>query len=93
MALYAFDGTGNEDREGTLKDSNVLLFFNAYEDPLKTQEPTGNGRSVYLKGIGTRAKEFVGKALAEQFGIGGLRLASKLLHQSRLATPGLANHK
>jgi uncharacterized protein (DUF2235 family) len=71
MALYAFDGTGNEDHEGTLKDSNVLMFFNAYEDPLKTQEPGENGRSLYLKGIGTRAKEIVGKTLAEQFGIGG----------------------
>jgi hypothetical protein len=71
MALYAFDGTGNEDHEGTLKDSNVLMFFNGYEDSQKTQEPGENGRSLYLKGIGTRAKEVVGKAIAEQFGIGG----------------------
>jgi uncharacterized protein (DUF2235 family) len=71
MALYAFDGTGNEDREGTAKDSNVLLFFNAYEDPLKTNETATDGRSLYLKGIGTRAKELVGKSLAEAFGIGG----------------------
>jgi uncharacterized protein (DUF2235 family) len=71
MALYAFDGTGNEDHDGTLKDSNVLMFFNGYEDPLKTQEPGEHGRSLYLKGIGTRAKEFIGKTLAEQFGIGG----------------------
>ena len=27
MALYAFDGTGNEDKRGTDNDSNVLLFF------------------------------------------------------------------
>lgn len=32
MALYAFDGTGNEDREGTARDSNVLLFFRGYTD-------------------------------------------------------------
>lgn len=79
MALYAFDGTGNEDREGTLRDSNVLMFFNGYEDPQKTQEPSENGRSLYLKGIGTRAKEIVGKALAEQFGIGGHQRISDAL--------------
>ena len=41
MALYAFDGTGNEDREGTDRDSNVLNFFNAYQDPLKNDDPEG----------------------------------------------------
>jgi hypothetical protein len=29
MALYAFDGTGNEDRERDELDSNVVGFFNA----------------------------------------------------------------
>ena len=71
MALYAFDGTGNEDKRDTEHDSNVLFFFNAYDDPLKTQETTKDGRSVYLKGIGARAKEIVGKSVAEAFGIGG----------------------
>ena len=63
MALYAFDGTGNEDKRDTEHDSNVLWFFNAYDDPLKTQETTKDGRSVYLKGIGARAKEIVGKSV------------------------------
>ena len=30
MALYAFDGTGNEDRDGDALDSNPLDFFNAF---------------------------------------------------------------
>lgn len=72
MALYAFDGTGNEDKDAKLTDdSNVLLFFDAYTDPLKTKETDKDGRSLYLKGIGTRAKEIVGKSVAEAFGIGG----------------------
>ena len=36
MALYAFDGTGNEDKADDEEhgfDSNVLDFFRAYEDP------------------------------------------------------------
>src|SRR5881296_917061 len=71
MALYAFDGTGNEDKKDTINDSNVLLFFNGYNDPLKTQESDRDGRSLYLKGIGARAKEVAGKTVAEAFGIGG----------------------
>ena len=42
MALYAFDGTGNEDKPDTDKggfDSNVLHFFRAYEDPAKDVDP------------------------------------------------------
>ena len=39
MALYAFDGTGNEDRDGDDRDSNVLDFFRAYDDPLKNDDP------------------------------------------------------
>jgi len=30
MALIAFDGTGNEDKPGEDKDTNVLRFFPAY---------------------------------------------------------------
>jgi uncharacterized protein (DUF2235 family) len=71
MALYAFDGTGNEDREGELRDSNVLRFFEAYEDPRKNTDPDEKVGSLYLNGIGVRAKEHIGKALAEAFGIGG----------------------
>jgi uncharacterized protein (DUF2235 family) len=75
MALYAFDGTGNEDRDGELRDSNVLRFFDAYEDPLKDQNPNSDDPrgSVYLKGIGRMASTIFGERIAEAFGIGGHR--------------------
>ena len=71
MALYAFDGTGNEDKDDDRFDSNVLEFFNAYEDPDKNQDPDRKTGSLYLKGIGTRARTPVGEAISEAFGIGG----------------------
>ena len=73
MALYAFDGTGNEDREGTDFDSNVLDFFLAYDDPSKNDDPQAERGSLYLKGIGTRARTPIGVLNAEAFGIGGHR--------------------
>jgi hypothetical protein len=39
MALYAFDGTGNEDQEEAARDSNVVDFFEAYVDPKKNDDP------------------------------------------------------
>jgi uncharacterized protein (DUF2235 family) len=71
MALYAFDGTGNEDEQDDARDSNVVDFFSAYIDPKKNDDPDQELGSLYLKGIGRRAKLIVGKALAEAFGIGG----------------------
>ena len=71
MALYAFDGTGNEDQEDDARDSNVVDFFSAYIDPKKNDDPKKELGSLYLKGIGRRAQTFVGKGLAEAFGIGG----------------------
>jgi uncharacterized protein (DUF2235 family) len=73
MALYAFDGTGNEDQEDDTRDSNVCDFFQAYEDPLKNDDPSKERGSVYLKGIGLRARTFVGESLAKAFGVGGHR--------------------
>jgi uncharacterized protein (DUF2235 family) len=73
MALYAFDGTGNEDRDGDDLDSNVCDFFQAYIDPAKNDDPGKERGSLYLKGIGQRAKTFVGDTFAEAFGIGGHR--------------------
>ncbi len=73
MALYAFDGTGNEDRDGDLHDTNVLNFFRAYDDPLKdndSADPNGTG-SFYVKGIGKMAHTFLSDKFAEAFGIGG----------------------
>jgi uncharacterized protein (DUF2235 family) len=73
MALYAFDGTGNEDRDGTDYDSNVLDFFRAYDDPLKNDDAGKERGSLYLKGIGTRGRTLVGELKSEAFGIGGHR--------------------
>ena len=70
MALYAFDGTGNEDREGTERDSNVLHFFNAYQDPLKNDDAKAKRGSLYLKGIGTLAHTGLGEKVAAAFGLG-----------------------
>lgn len=68
MALYAFDGTGNEDEDN---DTNVLEFFRAYDDPLKNDDPDLERGSLYLKGIGTLARTPIGEGVAEAFGIGG----------------------
>ncbi len=73
MALYAFDGTGNEDQERDELDSNVVDFFNAYVDPKKNADPDEKEGSLYLKGIGTRARTIFGRNPAEAFGIGGHR--------------------
>jgi uncharacterized protein (DUF2235 family) len=68
MALYAFDGTGNQDEE---IDTSVLEFFRAYDDPLKNDDPDKALGSLYMKGIGTLAHTLVGEGVAEAFGIGG----------------------
>ncbi len=71
MALYAFDGTGNQDQEDDARDSNVLDFFLAYEDPDKNTDTKASVGSLYLKGIGRDAKTPLGTPLAEAFGLGG----------------------
>jgi uncharacterized protein (DUF2235 family) len=71
MALYAFDGTGNEDRPGTERDSNVLRFFEAYRDPLKNADPKAARGSLYVEGIGTRAHTPIGDVVAKAFGLAG----------------------
>ena len=73
MALYVFDGTGNEDRDGDNRDSNALKFFQAYEDPNKNDDTGKPLGSLYLKGIGMRARTFIGRSFSEAFGIGGHR--------------------
>ena len=60
MALYAFDGTGNEDKDEDGQDSNVLKFCEVY----------GSGKSVYLSGVGTRLGT-IGKVIGGIFGAGG----------------------
>jgi uncharacterized protein (DUF2235 family) len=71
MALYAFDGTGNEDQEDDAFDSNVCDFFHAYDDPLKNDDPSQERGSFYQKGIGQLARTRIGDALAGAFGFGG----------------------
>jgi hypothetical protein len=56
-ALYAFDRTGNDDRDDTDEggwDSNVLHFFRAFQDPGKDFVEGRDTGSLYLKGIGRR---------------------------------------
>jgi hypothetical protein len=60
MALYAFDGTWNEDEEDEGRDTNVAKFCSAYGGPNK----------FYLKGVGTRAG-FIGRLLGGVAGVGG----------------------
>jgi uncharacterized protein (DUF2235 family) len=61
MALYAFDGTWNEDKEGTGNDTNVVKFREAYL-----------GTTFYLEGVGERGG-LLGKFLGGLFGLGGRR--------------------
>jgi uncharacterized protein (DUF2235 family) len=79
MALYAFDGTGNEDQTDDAFDSNVCDFFQAYEDPLKNDDPSKERGSLYIKGIGQMAHTRTGDALASAFGFGGHRRVRKAM--------------
>jgi hypothetical protein len=81
MALYAFDGTGNEDQDRDERDRNVVDFFNAYSDPTKNVDPDLKEGSLYLKGIGTRARTFFGRGPSEAFGIGGHRRVRQALER------------
>lgn len=85
MALYAFDGTGNEDKDGEGLDSNVLHFFRAYPDSLKNEDTDQERGSLYLKGIGTRSKFKIFNDAAKAFGLGGhrrIRQAMKRLERN-----------
>ena len=79
MALYAFDGTGNEDQEDATRDSNVCDFFTAYEDPLKNDDTSKERGSLYIKGIGQFANTRTGDTLASVFGFGGHRRVRKAM--------------
>lgn len=73
MALYAFDGTGNEDHDeqDDARDSNVADFFEGYVDPRgKNKDPKLKLGSLYLEGIGTRARTKLGEKFSEAFGVG-----------------------
>lgn len=66
MALYAFDGTGNEDEAEDGKDSNVVKFKELYSDKVD-----------YLAGVGTR-KGALGHAIGGLFGAGGRTRISEM---------------
>src|SRR5688500_1172445 len=83
MALYAFDGTGNEDRDGDELDTNVLHFFRGYDDPLKDNDPDDPRGSLYVKGIGRMARTLFGDQVAQAFGIGGHRRVRQALRRLR----------
>jgi uncharacterized protein (DUF2235 family) len=78
MALYAFDGTGSDEGEGN-RDSNVLEFFRGYDGARRNDDPSLPVGSLYLKGIGNRARSFVGTRPAEAFGVGGHRRVRQAL--------------
>jgi uncharacterized protein (DUF2235 family) len=79
MALYAFDGTGNDDQPGEDRDTNVLDFFRGYDDPQANDDPAKELGSLYLKGVGRRARTLVGETAALAFGIGGHRRVRQAL--------------
>jgi len=82
MALYVFDGTGNQNIDDKdTKDTNPCKFFSAYTDPLRNEDPDKELGSLYLKGIGTRARTFIGKGAAEAFGFGGHRRVRQALER------------
>lgn len=74
MALYAFDGTWNEDEADEAKETNVLKFCKCL--PLDM-------RVFYLEGVGTRLG-FIGKLLGAVGGVGGrfrINRAMEILRQ------------
>lgn len=75
MALYAFDGTWNEDlsgEDGSKTNTNVVRFRNAYR--------SSPGQTFYVEGVGTR-KRILGKVVGGLFGIGG----KQRIHEAFLA--------
>ena len=65
MALYAFDGTSNEDKPGEDQDTNVRKLFEACQSVY-----AGSGDCFYVEGVGTR-HWLPGFILGGLFGIGG----------------------
>jgi hypothetical protein len=67
MALYAFDGTWNETKQGDdpqVKNTNVVRFFQAYHANSKRDD-------FYRAGVGTRF-DAAGRVLGGVFGLGEL---------------------
>ncbi|NOQ63018.1 MAG: hypothetical protein GQ582_00720 [Methyloprofundus sp.] len=70
MALYAFDGTGNEDEAEDGKDSNVVKFKELYQ-------PENPENIEYLAGVGIRMGT-LGHVMGGLFGIGGFTRISEM---------------
>ena len=67
MALYAFDGTWNEAKDGDdprYRNTNVDRFFDAYHKHSNTDD-------FYVAGVGTRFEK-IGRVLGGVFGLGEL---------------------
>ena len=77
MALYAFDGTWNEDEPGISKDTNVVKFRSAYPENLQR---------VYMNGPGTRFG-WLGKAIG---GLTGLGARSRIKQAKKALTERFA---
>ncbi len=73
MALYAFDGTWNEDEADEAKETNVLKFCKCL--PLDMNV-------FYLEGVGTRLG-FIGKLLGGLGGVGGRFRINRAMEQLR----------
>ena len=75
MAIYAFDGTWNEDddpNEVAANDTNVARFLDACDLPAQEEE--------YIKGVGTRFS-LLGKTVGGAIGVGGKRRIETMLTQ------------
>jgi uncharacterized protein (DUF2235 family) len=68
MALYAFDGTWNENRPGNRQDTNVYKFYQAYGGAGVAAE--AGARKWYVEGVGTRFG-WLGRIFGGVFGAGG----------------------
>ncbi len=65
MALFAFDGTWNNEKDGDdpqSKNTNVVRFFRAYKEHSNTDD-------LYIAGVGTR-HDTIGKIVGGVFGAG-----------------------
>lgn len=67
--LYAFDGTWNEDKPGTDRDTNVRKFHDAYK-----------GTTTYAIGVGTRYG-FPGEMIGGMTGAGGRTRVKAMFNQ------------
>lgn len=79
MALYAFDGTGNEVHDVPGKNSNVHKFCKVYEN---NYQSVANSACIYQSGVGTRWS-FVGMFFGSIFGAGGGKRIKEAMKQCR----------